>query len=96
VTFRRWVSPICFLLALCIALGGQVRAVDAPGLDDTDDDVSLTADDSLFVLRQAVMLEPPKTSSRADVPPPPSGCGRQVIAELFRPPITPVSAAFLV
>jgi hypothetical protein len=91
--FRRWVSPICFLLALFMALGGQVRAADAPSLDDTDDDFSLGADDSVFTLRQALTLEPPETSSRAAVPPPPSGRGRQVITELFRPPIALASPA---
>jgi hypothetical protein len=95
VTFRRWVSSICFLLALCIALGGQLRVADAPGPDDADDDITLSADDSVFTLRQTLTLEPPKTSSRAVPPLLASGRGRRVIAELFRPPITVAPRVFV-
>lgn len=83
----RRVSPICFLLALCIALGGPLRMADAPAPDDADD-ITLSADDSVFTLRQTLTLEPPKTSSRAVPTPLTAGRGRRVIAELFRPPIT--------
>lgn len=95
MTLKRWLSPICLLLALCVALGGQLRAVDAPSLDDTDDDISLSADDGVFTVHGALMLEPPRASSRAVLPALTSGRGRRVIAELFRPPITLVSLAFV-
>jgi hypothetical protein len=89
------VSPICFLLALCIALGGQLRAADAPSLDDANDDITLSGDDSVCTLRQTLTLEPPKTSSRAVLPALAPGRGRRVIAELFRPPITVPSPVFV-
>ena len=87
--FRRWIAPVCFVLALCFALGGQARAADLSNGDDPDE-ITYGSDDSMVALRQELTLEPPKASSRAVSPAPFAGHGRRVIAELFRPPITAV------
>jgi hypothetical protein len=92
VTVRRFVVPVCLLLALCVALAGQARAADAPSLGDSDDDITLGTDDSVFTLTPRVMLPPPRTCLNTSPPPVTSGRGRLVIADLFRPPIVGASS----
>ena len=85
MSFRRWVVPFCCLLALLVALGGQLRAADAPGPSDADD-IAFDADDNPMTLHEEIALEPPTTSPYAVPPTPAPSHGRLATAELFRPP----------
>ena len=89
---KSWIAPVCFVLALCLALGGQARAADLSGPGDPDDITFDSGDDGVVALQQELTLEPPRTSLRVAPPVPAPGHGRRVVAELFRPPISVASA----
>ena len=85
MNFARVLSPLVFVLAICIALGGQVRAVDIVDLDDADDVASLACDDFIASVVGAALV-PPSHGRQVYTPPLTIGAGRAVVSELFRPP----------
>jgi hypothetical protein len=76
-----------FVLAICIALGGQVRAVDVD-LDDTNEVTSVVADDFIASLSGNAIGPSGGGSGKGKVLPtaPAIGAGRAAVSELFRPP----------
>ena len=85
VNLARVLSPLVFVLAICIALGGQVRAVDIVDLDDADDIASTTCDDFIASVVGRDLV-PPSHGRAVYTPPLTIGAGRAVVSELFRPP----------
>lgn len=85
MNFRRWVVPFCCVLALLVALGGQLRAADLSGPADADD-IAFDTDDNPVTLHEDIALEPPTASSRVVPPTPAPAHGRLATADLFRPP----------
>jgi len=73
------------MLALFIALGGQLRAADLSGPVDADD-IAFDADGNPVTLHEEIALEPPKASLYAVPVAPAPAHGRRATAELFRPP----------
>jgi len=79
------------VLALFVALGGQLRAADLSGTADADD-IAFDADGSPVTLHEETALEPPKASPYTVPMAPAPAHGRRVTAELFRPPKAGVAA----
>lgn len=85
MSFSRLFCLASLVLAMCIALGGQLRAVDLVDLDDPDAITAPVCDDFLAT-----------TASKAVAPPAPGRTlltlpvvivsGRLATVELFRPP----------
>jgi hypothetical protein len=81
----RLVRFASLVLAICIALGGQLRAVDLVDFDDPDAITAQASDEFIAT-----------TASKPVVPPLPDGtlltlpltisAGRLALSELFRPP----------
>lgn len=91
MSFRRWVVPFCFVLALLVALGGQLRSAETAGPADADD-IAFDADDNPVTLHEEIALEPPRASWHVMMPAPAPAHGRVATAELFRPPRTVAAA----
>jgi len=87
VKLKQLVLPLLMIFAVCLALGGQARAIDDAG-SDSDDVVCAAADDFVFMGAVSIQLEPPSVRLQALPLPSESNPGRRVIADLFRPPIT--------
>jgi hypothetical protein len=73
------------VLALLVALAGQLRAADASGPADADD-IAFDADDNPATLHEEIALEPPTASLYAVPPASTPFHGRRATADLFRPP----------
>jgi len=84
VKLKLLVPALLLAFVVCVALGGQARAVDDVGGDS--DDIAF-ADDFVFTGQQPAELEPPAVTDRVLSWPSESNSGRLVIADLFRPPI---------
>lgn len=78
------IPPLLLIFAVCLALGGQARAMDDTGSDS--DDIACSADDLVATPAERLSLAPPSVGIQALPLPSESNSGRQVSADLFRPP----------
>ena len=76
------------VLAICIALQGQLRAADLVDLDDQDTITAQTSDE-FITTTIAGGMEPPRLGGVIPTFPSTLGSGRATVVELFRPPQTP-------
>jgi len=75
------------LLALYVALVGEVRAADVANLDDSPQLAS--ADDDDFIIPSAGRtIAPPAQDLPVPLTRPNIGAGRTAVSDLFRPPQT--------
>jgi hypothetical protein len=85
VSFSRLVRFASLVLAMCIALGGQLRAADLVDQDDPDAITAPVCDDFIATTASKA-VEPPPLGGTLLTLPVVIGSGRLATVELFRPP----------
>jgi len=85
VKLKLFVLPLLLVFAVCVALGGQARAMDDAGSDS--DDIVCSANDLVATQAERLSLEPPSVRVQALPLPSELNSGRRFSADLFRPPI---------
>ena len=73
------------MLAICIALGGQLRAADLIDLDDSDT-ITAAASDEFIATTACRVVAPPRSCAALLAEPVAIGAGRIASVRLFRPP----------
>ena len=73
------------MLAICIALGGQLRAADLIDLDDSDT-ITAAASDEFIATTAGKVVMPPRPCGALQAMPVSIGAGRIAELRLFRPP----------
>jgi hypothetical protein len=85
VSVTRLLRLASLVLAICVAVGGQVRAVDLVDLDDSNPITAQTSD-AFIATTTGKAVEPPGLGGAILAFPVTIGSGRTAIVELFRPP----------
>jgi hypothetical protein len=85
VSVARLVRLASLVLAICIALQGQLRAADLIDLDDSDT-ITAPASDEFIATTASRVVAPPRPSGALPAMPVPLGAGRVAVNRLFRPP----------
>lgn len=73
------------MVAICIALGGQLRAADLIDLDDADT-ITASASDDFIATTASKVVAPPRACGTLPSAPVAVGAGRTAVVRLFRPP----------
>jgi hypothetical protein len=85
VSVARLVRLASLVVAMGIALGGQLRAVDLIDLDDGDT-ITVAASDEFIATTAGKVDVPPRPCGALQAVPVSIGAGRIAVVRLFRPP----------
>ena len=85
MSIARLVRLASLVLAICIALGGQLRAADLIDLDDADT-ITASASDEFIATTACKVVAPPQVCGTLQAVAVAVGAGRIAVVRLFRPP----------
>ena len=85
MSVARLVRLASLVLAICIALGGQLRAADLIDVDDSDT-ITASASDDFIATTAGKGVLPPRPCGALQAVPVTIGAGRVAVVRLFRPP----------